>query len=183
MPKFTAKLAVIAATVMLLITAPGFASDPRLSRPVDSYLIENLRRTGEWSVKSFPSKIEYSCLKCDGAVHVTIEIISPYTAANHGSLLDRYLSDRRKYCATLAQLGKGRCIKTLNRRWRGVLQGFESETKLSDRKTIEIAYIYSERKFDPGLLKATISVQNGAKFKFSLIELFEFHLLKLTLLW
>ncbi|SLN30354.1 hypothetical protein ROA7450_01321 [Roseovarius albus] len=171
----------IALTMLLLSTSFAQANETRMSWLADSYLIDNLEKGGTWEVEAFDTKIEYLCLKCDGKVAATIEVIAPYEALQHVSKQARYLSERKSYCANLAIKNEGRCISTSEIGFRGgALSGFESRHIADGEGKIEVVFFYTEGQRDPELIKGTITDSGAISDP---RELLLWHMAKLTLWW
>lgn len=155
-----------------------------MSRLSASYLIENLEKDGMWRTQASDWKIDYSCLKCGRAVEATLEVIAPYTPENHGSLGQRYLSERKSLCRELAVQSTGRCLGTVPVRMRGgSLPGFQSKLENAQGQVIETVLFYSDQAFGPQLIKATISIEKGARVPPDLVGIFREHMTRLTDLW
>ena len=160
------------------------AEETRMHRLANSYLIENLKHVGNWEIKVSESAIEYKCLKCGRKTEAILEVINPYTRQNHGTLEQRYLYDRKVRCAELVTLNIGRCVQTRAIEMRGgALSGFQSVQEIDDSKEIEIVFFYHETKLGPELIKTTISIKYGANIQESSLEMFRWHMARLTLFW
>ncbi len=169
---------------VLLVPKPGFAEENRVSRLAGSHLIKSLERDGNWTAEVSASRIEYTCLKCGGKVEAIVEVISPYTSENHASLGQRFLAERKLLCAQLTTLGTGRCVRTDPTGMRGgALTGFRSDIEMTGRKEIEIAFFYHEEGLDPELIRATVVIESGAVLPQNSIEMFRWHMARLTNPW
>jgi len=72
-------LKVIAAIVPVWFASSALADAGRMDRLTNSHLISSLEKDGVWQVSTSEMRMDYSCLRCDGGVSATLEVIAPYT--------------------------------------------------------------------------------------------------------
>jgi len=148
----------------------------------ESYLIENLKRDGTWEVQFGAARADYRCLTCDGEIEVSIEVIASYTAGDFATLGQRYLAERRQFCAELVRQQAGRCLGTAPTRYRA-LKGFHSAQELAGRHVSEIVFFNHDREHGRELIRGRISMDAGTEPAGNLIEMFRYHMARLTLFY
>lgn len=167
-----------------LIAGPGQAEEMRLSRLVDSTLFKNLLDQGIWSADVTQTSIEYRCLACQKPVAAKLEIISPYTKASFASPGSRFLAERKVFCARLVTEPDGRCMNFFPVSMRGgALKGFQAEHEMHGQRQIQIVLFVSERPLGPELIQVTIFADAGTELPSGTIEMFRWHMARLTAIW
>ncbi len=111
--------------VFCLPSQPAHAEEDRFSRLTGSGLLQRMEASDDWDIAVLPEAIEYSCLSCEGSVVARLEIVAPYDPGGHKSVKQRYLAERRQFCADLVASREGRCVSSKETGWRG-LRGFLS---------------------------------------------------------
>lgn len=169
---------------MCLVAGPGQAEEERLSRLVDSVLFKNLLDQGIWSADVTQTSIEYRCLACQNAVAARLEIISPYTKASFASPRSRFLAERKVFCARLVTEPDGRCLNFFPVSMRGgALKGLQAEHEVHGQRQIQIVFFVNEQPLGPELIQATIFANAGTELPSDTIEMFRWHMARLTAIW
>ncbi len=165
-------------------TQSSLAEGTRFNRLAGSHLIANLENEETWSAEFSVSGVKYTCLECAFPVTAFLESITPYASEHYRSLSDRYLSERKIFCADLVINGPGRCLGTRPARMRGgALSGFVSKQDIASRREIEIVFFYHEREFGPELIRTKIMLEDGATLPNDASGMFREHMAKLTVFW
>ncbi|MEP4035319.1 hypothetical protein [Pseudophaeobacter sp.] len=140
--------------------APLYARDDQFSRLTGSALFKRMKESGDWEITVLPEAIEYLCLTCGGPVVARLERAVPYDPSDFGSVSERYLAERKQFCATLVAARDGRCASHREIGWSMDLHGFRFEYELGHEEVTEMVFFYLEH--DVGLVKL-VTVIRGEK--------------------
>ncbi|GLQ27364.1 hypothetical protein [Sulfitobacter pacificus] len=183
------RLREITSICMLIILAQSTsADDGRFSPLIGSGILERMETARVWEIEILSSGIKYKCLKCDGNVDAMIEVIAPYAPEKYTSIAQRYLAERKLFCAHLVIQGNGRCVETRSIGYRaGLLRGFESTHETSNQRSVEMVFFYRNLYFagnsGPELIRTSVMIDNGATLPNDALETFYWHMAKLTAFW
>lgn len=185
LPRFYRLVSSVLILLSLLVSRAVYADESRLEILAESYLIENLQQEGHWEVDVGEERINYKCLICNGELVARLEIISPYHSDPFTSRSERYLSERRRRCVDLVVNDLGRCIGTQDISFRGgALRGFQSETHFLSNREVEVVFFYHDPRWPgPEMIKTTIYMARGFSLPNGSVEMFMWHMARLTLYW
>ena len=168
----------------MLIAGAATAQENRTDVLSQSSLFEKLAADGVWDAEVSGSQIEYTCLTCDGEISARLEVIAPYDADVSATPQERYLTELRQRCSDLTAQRSGRCIGTREIAVRPSLRGFRSETEMPTHREIEVVFFYHDQIWPgPELLKTTITISDSASLSEESVEMFMWHMARLTLYW
>jgi hypothetical protein len=162
---------------------PAHAEEDRFSRLTGSSLFKRMEALGDWEIAVLPEAVEYSCLTCKGSVVARLEIVAPYAPGAHRSVRQRYLAERRQFCADLVALRQGRCVSFKKTRWNIVLRGFVSEHETASESVTEIVLFYWEYGLEREKIMTTIRAEKGANVPRQSSPPFMAHMARLTFLF
>ena len=167
---------VLAAMLLLLAlsfpwaAAPLYARDDQFSRLTGSALFKRTKESDDWDITVLPEAIEYVCLTCGGPVVARLERAVPYGPGDHGSAAQRYLAERKQFCATLVASRDGRCVSHREIGWRMVLHGFSFQYELGHEEVTEMVFFYPDYDLGQVKLVTVIRGQKGARLPESFLK-------------
>jgi hypothetical protein len=144
----------------LWAAAPVSARDNQFSLLTGSTLFKHMKESGDWDITVLPEAIEYVCLTCEGPVVARLERAVPYGPGDYGSASQRYLAERKEFCANLVADRDGRCVSHRTIRWSMVLHGFRFQYEIGHEEVTEMVFFYPE--YDVGQVKL-VTVIHGEK--------------------
>lgn len=158
-------LAVLAAA-LLQLPQIVIASEGRLSRLAASPLLQHMTERGDWIARVSTEAINYTCLTCEGPVKAKLEVFAPYGPGSHVSVWQRYLAERKQFCADLVASREGHCVSTEPKKLRGgALTGFRSIHETDVLRVISIGLFYNGYGSGPELIHTTIQMGNGVELE------------------
>lgn len=166
--------------VLCMPSQPAHAEEDRFSRLTRSSLFKRMEASDDWGIAVLPEAVEYSCLTCEGSVVARLEVVVPYDPGEHKSVEQRYLAERRQFCADLVAAREGRCVSTEVTSWNHPLGGFLSEHETASERVTEIVYFYSEHRSEREKITTTIRVEKGAGLWRQSSPPFKAHMARLT---
>ena len=146
---------------------PALAGDGRFDPLLNSRLFSQLEESGAWDVSVSETMLSYNCRQCGGEVRVTLEIVMPYAAGGFGTSVQRYLAERKAWCADLARRFLGRCTGFSVNRWHLTLEGFKASHEIGDWSVTELVFFYHNNRYfgpasGPELIRGTMTLESGA---------------------
>lgn len=169
--------------VSCLPSQPAHAGEDRFSRLTGSYLFKLMEANDDWDIAVLPEAVVYSCLTCEGSVVARLEIVAPYAPDMHATVEQRYLAERRQFCADLVAAREGRCVSTEVTSWNHPLGGFLSEHETASESVTEIVLFYWEYGLEREKIMTTIRVEKGANVPRQSSPPFMAHMARLTFLF
>lgn len=161
----------------LWAAAPVYARDDQFSRLTGSALFKRTKESDDWDITVLPEAIEYVCLTCDGPVVARLERAVPYGPGDHGSAVQRYLAERKQFCATLVAARDGRCVSHREIGWSMVLHGFSFQYELGHEEVTEMVFFYPDYDLGQVKLVTMIHGEKGGRLPESFLKA---HMARLT---
>lgn len=173
------------ALLLFSVASPVYAVEDRLKPLMNSHLIVRLEEEGTWQVSTQGSSVRYDCLACTDDVSAELEVVAPYTAGKYASPAERYLTERKAFCADIVVHNQGRCLATEKTGWRAdLLTGFHSIHEIDGKSVTEIVFFYNNRNWGasrgPEIIRGTIYTERNAAVPDGFSELLLHHMAKLT---
>ncbi|UWQ79599.1 hypothetical protein K3725_00900 [Leisingera sp. S132] len=167
---------------VLLLPQIVIASEGRISGLAASPLLQRMAEKGEWEARVSSEAIHYTCLTCVGRVKARLEVLAPYGTGSHASVWQRYLAERKQFCADLAASREGRCVSTEAKKLRGgALTGFRSVHETDAYRVISIGLFYHEYGSGPELIHTTIQMDRGVELEHDPSSMFLHHMARPTI--
>ncbi|WP_300073457.1 hypothetical protein [uncultured Ruegeria sp.] len=139
-------LNIILLLILPSIGSTAFAENSRMARVAETDWMDIWERNfDECETQVFQSEITSICKKQGRQTNLRIDVSTPYKSETFGSHNQKYLADRKLYCARIVAERVGRCIGTFDISPRHSLRGFRS-VSLEDSGLYRMEFVVFHRE-------------------------------------